>query len=75
MPRIEALFAELSSVNGVATCAGLKMRGTAKLPHKPAFVTLLVCLYYGYNRADLTDVWNCKPTNTRSLLEYFGRVN
>jgi hypothetical protein len=27
MPRIEALHAECSSVKGVATCAGVKMRG------------------------------------------------
>lgn len=41
MPRIEALRAEHSSVKGVATCAGVEMRGAAKLPHKPALVTLL----------------------------------
>jgi len=41
MPSIEASHAELSSVKGVATCAGVKMRGTAKLPHKHALVTLL----------------------------------
>ena len=41
MSKIEASHAEHSSVKGVATCAGVKMRGTAKLPHKHALVTLL----------------------------------
>ena len=43
MPRIEALHAEHPSVKGVAVAmyAGVKMRGTAKLPHKHALVTLL----------------------------------
>ena len=41
MPSIEALHAEHTSVKGVAMCAGVKMRGTAKLPHKLALVTLL----------------------------------
>ncbi len=62
-------------MNGVATCAGLKMRGTVKLPHKPALVTLLVCLHYGHNRADLTDVWSRKPTDLPTFLGYFGLGN